>query len=102
MRLSSIGTILLGTGTAVAILGAAVIGIGVRVDLPPAVQTLIFFKLLFIGAAGLIVAGAVLGRLARRTGRVHDAAPPELAAPSPLTEPRPKSADQDRVRDRAG
>ncbi len=80
MRLASAGTTFLALGLAVGALGVTGIAAGVTVDLPPALQTLITFKLIFIGAVSLLVIGAVLRRRGLRNEATSqprdDAAPP--------------------------
>ena len=67
MRRSRLGELLLAAGAVVG--AAAVVGLVVGFDpatLPPALLKLTFYKLTFIGAAGLFVAGGLAYRYARR------------------------------------
>ncbi len=88
-------------GAAVAVLGVIGFTLGFRPSaLPSALLDIAVFKLVFIAAGGLVVAGAVLGRSARREADRHNsqAAPdrvpenlqagaPDLASRSPAQEP---------------
>jgi hypothetical protein len=67
MRTSRFGGFLLGTGVAVGV--AAVVGLVTGFEpsqLPAALLDIAVYKLTFAAAAGLLVAGAVLRRYARR------------------------------------
>jgi hypothetical protein len=66
MRMTrKIGTVLTAAGGVVGAAGVIGLASGVQITLPPDLATLIFYKLLFGAAAGLMVAGAVIGRTAR-------------------------------------
>lgn len=74
MRSSRIGTLLLTTGFVVGVGAAAAWFVGIKIVVPPEVVTLMAYKLAFGGAAGLLIAGAVVRRygLLGRTGRAED------------------------------
>ena len=59
-----IGTILTAAGGAVGAAGVVGLASGLQLTLPPDVVTLMFYKVLFGAAAGLMIAGAVIGRTA--------------------------------------
>jgi hypothetical protein len=62
-------------GASVAVLGVLGVALGFRPSaLPPALLDVAAFKLVFIAAGGLVIAGAVLGRAAR--GRSAPETPP--------------------------
>lgn len=70
-----VANICLAIGGSVAVLGVAAVALGLRPSaLPPALLDIAAFKLVFLAAGGLIVAGALLGRVAR--GRPQQAADP--------------------------
>lgn len=68
MRLSIVAKSLLVLGALVGGLAGLALALGFRLDqLPPWMITVGMYKLAFIAAAGLFIAGAVLGRAARRS-----------------------------------
>ena len=73
MRRSRIAEFLLAAGAVVG--AAAVVGLVVGFEpakLPPALLNLAFYKLAFVGAAGLLVGGGLVHRYARRgEGQLH-------------------------------
>lgn len=91
------GDLLLGLGLVVGI--GAIVGYELDIipPLPPAVLKLVLYKLIFVGGVGLLVAGALIRRLAsrieasdahsaaRRTSDSSAAVPPALPRP-PATE----------------
>lgn len=107
MSLRRLADVMMGAGFA---LGAvAVLGYVFNVvpDLPPALLKLVIYKLVAIGGLGLIVFGAMLGRLHRRlsdgpepagpTGvgalpgqRVRETIEPSRAERQPVGNPRPR------------
>ena len=96
MRTSRFGGLLIGVGAAVGV--AAVVGLAVGFEpatLPRAILNIAVYKLTFAAAAGLLAAGAVVQRYARRPPDVPaDAATRPLAAGSErlmLSEPMPDS-----------
>ena len=106
MRASRLGGFLLGVGAAVGVL--AVIGLATGFEpsrLPPALLDIAAYKLTFLAAAGLLVAGAVILRRSRRSeggsdnpisGAVHrertiDALPASPLGDDPLRHAKPAS-----------
>jgi hypothetical protein len=90
-----IGTVLTATGGVVGVLGVIGLASGVQITLPPDLATLIFYKLLFGAAAGLMVAGAVIGRTAwvrkqreivMQRGSLEELPPPSDFPPQPARE----------------
>ncbi len=74
MRASAISKALLLVGAVVGAATGVALALGVRLDrLPPWVITVGMYKLAFIAAGGLLVAGALLGRAARRKSHRRDA-----------------------------
>lgn len=68
MRFRTVSTLLLILGALVGGLAGLAMALGLRLDqLPPWMITVGMYKLAFIAAAGLFIAGAVLGRAARRS-----------------------------------
>lgn len=80
MRTSRFGGLLLATGAAVGV--AAVVGIVTGFEpsrLPPALLDIAVYKLTFAAAAGLLAAGAIVRRYAKRDlGRVEPREPAAL------------------------
>ena len=74
MRSSRIGTLLLSTGLVIGVGATAAWFAGIKVVVPAEVVTLMAYKLAFGGAAGLLIAGAVVRRygLLGRGGRAAD------------------------------
>ncbi len=74
-----VATVCLAIGGAVAVLGVIGLAVGFRPSaLPAALLDIAAFKLVFIAAGGLVVAGAMLGRSARRAAdRCNSPAPPD-------------------------
>jgi hypothetical protein len=73
MRGSSISKALLILGAVVGMAAGIALALGIRLDrLPPWMITVGMYKLVFIAAGGLLVAGAMLGRAARGKSRHHD------------------------------
>jgi hypothetical protein len=73
MRTSRFGQLLLVIGGVVGV--AAVVGLVVGFEparLPPALVNIAVYKLSFVAAAGLLAAGAILHRYARRAERAHE------------------------------
>lgn len=94
MRTSRFGGLLIAVGAAVGV--AAVVGLVVGFEpanLPPAILNIAVYKLTFAAAAGLLAAGAVVQRYARRPRDMTDDAatkpldtggePPMLPQPMP-------------------
>jgi uncharacterized membrane protein YedE/YeeE len=85
------GDLLLGLGLIVGI--GAIVGYELDIipTLPPAVLKLVLYKLIFVGGLGLLVAGALIRRLARRMevsdvdskSRAHEL----KSVPNPLPSP---------------
>ena len=70
MRGSAVGRTLLVLGTVVGGVAGLALALGFRVDrLPPWMITVGMYKLAFIAAGGLLVAGALIGRAAQRKSR---------------------------------
>ena len=65
MKLRKLSTLFTITGVIVGSVAAIGYGFDLVPSLPPAVLKLVIYKLTFIGALGLVVFGAVLGRVAR-------------------------------------
>ena len=75
MHGSRFGSVLLGIGVAVGV--AAVIGVVTGFEpsrLPPALLDIAVYKLTFTAAAGLLAAGAIVRRYARRDAAADDSA----------------------------
>ena len=67
MRTARAGQLLLGLGVLVGVAAGAGLLLGFEpARLPPALLNIAAYKLTFIGALGLIAAGAMVGRYARR------------------------------------
>jgi hypothetical protein len=74
VRASSISKALLVLGALVGVAAGVALALGVRLDrLPPWMIMVGMYKLIFIAAGGLLVAGAMLGRAARDKSRRRDA-----------------------------
>jgi hypothetical protein len=74
MKTSRFGGLLLATGAAVGV--AAVVGLVIGFEpsrLPAALIDIAVYKLTFAAAAGLLAAGAIVRRYARRDGSAQDA-----------------------------
>ena len=85
MRLSLVAKTLLVLGALVGSAAGLALAFGVRIDqLPPWMITVGMYKLAFIAAGGLFVAGAMLGRAARGDSRPR----------RPTVGPGPWEADQ--------
>jgi uncharacterized membrane protein YedE/YeeE len=98
------GDLLLGLGLVVGI--GAIVGYELDIipPLPPAVLKLVLYKLIFVGAVGLLVAGALIRRLAsrieasdadstsRRTSSYPDGMPDALPPP-PASDVLSRKAD---------
>jgi hypothetical protein len=86
-----IGTVLTAVGGVVGAAGVIGLATGVQITIPPDIVTLIFYKLLFGAAAGLMVAGAVIGRTAlirkHREAAVETSTPEQLPPPSEFSPP---------------
>ena len=67
MRRVSLGSALMVAGLALGLAAAILFALGVEPRIPPALLRLAVYKLAFLGAVGLLGAGAVLRRRARRT-----------------------------------
>ena len=68
MRFTTLSKALLILGALVGTVAGLAMALGLRLDqLPPWMITVGMFKLAFIAAGGLLVAGALLGRAARRS-----------------------------------
>ena len=94
MRPSRFGGLLLATGAAVGVVAVVGLVFGVEpAKLPPAILNIAVYKLAFAAAAGLLAAGAVVQRYARRpTDGAADAAAKPLDAGHErpmLSEPMP-------------
>ena len=84
-----IARVCLALGASVAVLGVLGVALGLRPSaLPPALLDIAAFKLVFIAAGGLIIAGAMLGRAARGRRDEQDS----LLAPSPAGQSLPSGA----------
>jgi len=106
MRPKGIGRLLLGLGMAVGV----VAGVGLLVGfeparLPPALLNIAAYKLTFVAAIGLLVAGAVIVRYGRRDAsgeldaRRKADGPPRLAGGAPPQGPVGVRGEADRVRE---
>jgi hypothetical protein len=94
VRLSLVGKSLLILGALVGGLAGLALALGVRLDqLPPWMITVGMYKLAFIAAAGLFVAGAVLGRAARESSSSGERTDNDLSARQPTVGPGPWEAD---------
>ena len=80
MSPSRLGSVFIGAGAALATAGAAGLMAGVRVELPPELVALMFYKLVFLGAGGLMVVGALVRRYTLER-RGASAAPAEAVPP---------------------
>ena len=60
-----IGKILTGVGATIGVLGVAAMAIRLKAVLGPGMQQILFYKGLFVGAAVLLVLGAIYGRQGR-------------------------------------
>ena len=95
---SRIGNLFLGLGVLVG--GAAGVGMLAGFEpssLPPALLDIAAYKLTFVGAFGLLAAGAVMRRYARREESRNESSPPE----SPPAPPRELGAGDALVDGRA-
>ena len=101
MRLSVVAKSLLVLGAFVGGLAGLALALGLRLDqLPPWMITVGMYKLAFIAAAGLFVAGAVLGRAAREPSSPEERRPDDSGAGRPTVGPGPWQADQGTQRER--
>ena len=65
-RAPRLDSVLMAAGVALGLVAAVLFAFGVQPQLPPWVLRLVVYKLAFIGALGLLGAGAALRRRARR------------------------------------
>ena len=108
MRLPVVAKSLIMLGALVGALTGLALAVGVRLDrLPPWMITVGMYKLAFLAAAGLFVAGAVLGRAARnrsssdKSPHADPTAPSEALGPGTWHEHQGSSRQADPVdRDR--
>ena len=95
MRLSLVAKSLLVLGALVGGLAGLALALGLRLDqLPGWMITVGMYKLAFIAALGLFVAGAALGRAARRDSSNDDRLRDDPAARRAGVGPGPWEADQ--------
>jgi len=69
MRRIQVANVFLVTGLAVGVVAGLALAFGIVPRLSPFMMKVVIYKLSFIGAAGLLAAGAVLRRWARRDAR---------------------------------
>jgi len=105
MRASRIGPFLLGLGVVVG--AAAAVGLLVGFEpseLPPALLDIAAYKLTFMGAFGLLAAGAIMIRYGRRETPAQAPASAERVQTPALAESRPATitTEERRPRERAG
>ena len=99
MRLSVVAKSLLILGALVGGLTALALALGLRADhFPPWMITVGMYKLALIAAGGLFVAGAVLGRAARRGASLEERTPDDPGTRRPLVGPGSWNADHESAR----
>jgi hypothetical protein len=64
-----LGDILTALGAVVGVFGVIAMAIKLKIVLTPDMQQLLFYKILFAGAAGLLIVGAWMGRQSRAAER---------------------------------
>jgi hypothetical protein len=95
LRSSGVAKGLLLLGALVGGLAGVALALGLRLDqLPPWMITVGMYKLAFIAALGLLVAGAAIGRAARRESSTDDALGHGPGAHPTSIGPGPWNADQ--------
>src|SRR4051794_10186348 len=98
MRATRIGTLLLGLGLGVGCAAGGALLLGLQPSrLPAALLDVVAYKLAFVAALGLIVAGAVVRRLQVRRTVDELPAPPELVAAESAREGGPRHLTPDGV-----
>ena len=99
MRLSLVAKSLLIIGAFVGGVAGLALALGFRLDqLPPWMITVGMYKLAFIAAAGLFVAGAMLGRAARGSSSRPERTQKDSGTRPPAVGPGPWQGDQPSVR----
>ena len=99
MRLSVVAKSLLILGAFVGGVAGLALALGFRLhQLPPWMITVGMYKLAFIAAAGLFVAGAVLGRAARGSSSPAERTPEDPRARRPTVGPASWQPDQGSAR----
>jgi hypothetical protein len=99
MRLSFVAKSLLILGALVGSAAGLALALGLRLDqLPPWMITVGMYKLAFLAAAGLFVAGAVLGRATRRASPSTSDAETSSAAAPPAVGAGPWQPEEGSVR----
>lgn len=95
MSLSTVSRVLLGMGVTLGVAAVAAMALDLRVNIPDWMFQVAMIKLAVIGSLGLLGAGAVLGRHAKRRHSLPDPDPRLLSEGSPdLT---PSRSDKERV-----
>jgi hypothetical protein len=82
----TLSKLLTAVGAVVAVAAGVAMTLGWEPRLSPFMLKVVFYKLTFLGAAGLIAAGAIIGRRYGRSSELESAAADDL-----LNEPRPSA-----------
>ena len=83
MSLSTVSRVLLGMGVTLGVAAVAAMALDLRVNIPDWMFQVAMIKLAVIGSLGLLGAGAVLGRHAKRRNSPTDPDPRGLSEGSP-------------------
>lgn len=93
MSLSRVSRVLLGMGVTLGVAAVAAMALDLRVNIPDWMFQVAMIKLAVIGSLGLLGAGAVLGRHAKRRNSLPDPDPRALSEGSPDFSPARRDKD---------